>query len=635
MTAIIPAAELNANLWNTSASQVVAWKRCKRYYHFRHVKKMTTPQTAAQARGTGVHTALEAAQLGHPVPEKAREFIPYVLAAQPHLPRQGTALIEARFEIPTYPGGPNWLGFIDRVELWRRPTARIGDNKTTSDFRYNLTPDEITKDPQLLSYAWAAYQGIPIPDGFAIPDGVIETRTRENRDPRDIANGALSVVENVVRVPEDVPIELGHLYLLTRNKTPTARYVNGLVNFAMTEDYWEGKLLPMVRELVEARGVDDTLELAPNTDACGMYGGCAYRANCGLVPKIKTKADYKPETKNEESAPMSESPWLARMKAKNGLGNGAGAPPPVTTTPAPAAPVPDAAQAAADNYMVQRETKIAAMVTAGVPRVMAEQLVDTAASGMTPSNAAPPAAAAPAQPATTVVPPDTASRTTVDTREATPPKTRGAAKKAKAEKAESTAPAQAPCSMCQLPMVKHGESESYMHPANVPCVRAGMSIAKEIALAPPEDATKPGPVHTSGLPDNTPGTSAAALAAAIPSTPAQAPAVTQATVSGGMPKHGLTLLIGVVATKQHKSDDDVTLLEDWIAPLCEKVARENEVSDWKLVKFAQVADALLASKIRERIEDVPPILAITPGTRTADVAVEALSPYAARIYRGV
>lgn len=626
MTAVIPAAELNANLWNTSASQVVAWKRCKRYYHFRHVKKMTTPQTAAQERGTNVHTALEAAQLGHTVPEKVREFIPYVLAAQPHLPRQGTALIEARFEIPTYEGGPNWLGFIDRLEAWRRPTPRIGDNKTTSDFRYCLTPDEITKDPQLMAYAWAAYQdqGIPVPADFALHP---EIRAQVDAD------------GGVIQVPGNLPIELGHLYLLTKNKTPTARYVSGLVNFAMTQDYWEGKLLPMVRELVEARGVDDTLELAPNTDACGMYGGCAYRANCGLVPKIKTKPETK--TDDKETEPMSD--WLNRMKAKNGLGNGA--PPPATGMTAPVVAGPPQQAGDASPAAQARALKVKAMVDAGVPQAMAEQLVDqqfskTDAAAVTEAAQAAVAVQAPAQPATTVVPPDTASRTTVDTREATPPKTRGAAKKAKAEKTESTAPAQAPCSMCQLPMVKHGESESYMHPANVPCVRAGMSISKEIALAPPEDATKPGPVHTSGLPDNTPGTSAAALAAALPPPSmtygnVQAPAVTQATVSSGMPKHGLTLLIGVVATKQHKSDDDVTLLEDWIAPLCEKVARENEVSDWKLIKFAQVADGMLQSKIRERIEDVPPILAITPGTRTADVAIEALSPYASRIYRGV
>lgn len=574
-------------IWSVSASQLVAWNRCRRYWHFRHVRRMTTPQTPAQERGSGVHKALEHAQLGKQVPTDVQKFIPYLLAAAPYLPPSGTALIEARFEIATYDGGPTWLGFIDRAELWRRPAARIGDNKTTSDFRYNLTPDEITHDVQLMSYAEAAYTGIPVSEKSL----------------------------DVIMVPPEVPIELGHLYLLTRNKTPTARYVSGTVNRQQVADFWGGELMPRVRELVPARQVQDTLELPPNTESCGMYGGCAYRAQCGLVPRIKSA--YRPgegdnESKNNENKgekTMAEMSWVERMKAANGITtNGA-------QEAAPAAPV----QAMVVTQPVgeptgpvsPRDLKVEKLVAMGVPRPMAVEIADKEFP------AAPPpvvAAAPPAEPATTVVPPDSAPRDTVDTREATPPKTRGESKKKKA--AESTAPAQVPCGMCQLPMAKFGASESYQHPANVPCMRAGMTIARDNALeSVPAAAPAPPPPPVN-------------ITAAV---------AERAAASAAQPeRRELTLLIGVMVSKQGKQDDDVTMLEDWIAPMCEQVAKANEVPDWRLVKFAQVADGMLASEIRARMStgNYPSVLVINPSTRAADVAIETLSPYASRIYRG-
>lgn len=589
MTATAQAPE--PKIWSVSASQLVAWNRCRRYWHFRHVRRMTTPQTPAQERGSGVHKALEHAQLGKQVPADVQKYVPYLLAAAPHLPRTGTALIEARFEIATYDGGPTWLGFIDRAELWRRPAARIGDNKTTSDFRYNLTPDEIAHDVQLMSYAEAAYTGIPVPDDWErLPDDAV---------------GAKKVI-----VPSEVPIELGHLYLLTRNKTPTARYVSGTVNRQQVADFWGGELMPRVRELVPARQVEDTLELPPNTESCGMYGGCAYRAQCGLVPRIKST--YRPgegenndENKGEKT--MAEMSWVERMKAANGITtNGAQeAAPQVQVAPVQ---VVKAADPEPTGSVSPRDLKVEKLVAMGVPRPMAVEIADKEFPAAPP---AAPVAAAAAEPATTVVPPDSAPRDTVDMREATPPKTRGESKKKKGEKAtESTAPAQVPCGMCQLPMAKFGASESYQHPANVPCMRAGMTIARDNALeAPPP----PPPVN---------------ITAAV---------AERAAASAAQPeRRELTLLIGVMVSKQGRQDDDVTMLEDWIAPMCEQVARTNEVPDWRLVKFAQVADGMLASEIRERMKagNYPSVLVINPSTRAADVAIEALSPYASRIYRG-
>ncbi len=290
-------------LRNVSASQKTAWDACQRKWHFQSVMKRPRVSTPAQLRGTGIHAENEHYLRTGIIRDS--EWAAYVEAARPFLPpfdpRAGALspgghadaryIVEHGFWLPTVPGGPPWIGWVD-LEI-HHPSVVIMDYKTTSDFRYNKTPAELAKDTQLCCYAHQYY----------------------------------------LRHPEYAgEIEVGHLYLLTKNKTPKAVYISATVSRQRAADQWAISMQAIAA--MTSVDIADTLELPPNTASCGMYGGCDFRADCGLVPSQKQKP-------KEGEANMSEESFMDRLKRSvgvlptNGVANGAAhltAPPPVQLT---------------------------------------------------------------------------------------------------------------------------------------------------------------------------------------------------------------------------------------------------------------------------------------------------------------
>jgi hypothetical protein len=161
-----------------SPSQIADFELCPRRW-FNHSRLgIKRPQSAAAARGQSVHAPLEAGLKtgAHGLPSGDERTI-HVEAALVELPRahflrDGAArpaskplLVEHK---PAHcfvvePGQLTTSGValdcrIDLFDLDLSPDgfASIGDHKTTSDFRYCKTPDELRVDVQLLTYAWWA-----------------------------------------------------------------------------------------------------------------------------------------------------------------------------------------------------------------------------------------------------------------------------------------------------------------------------------------------------------------------------------------------------------------------------------------------------------------------------------------------
>ena len=248
------------------------FRRCKRKWHFDKTSGLPRESTPAQRRGTAIHAALELylkngtilggveidATTGNATgivsSDKVKEGLRdngcewwqterYVRAAMKYLPAPPPhgppTLLEEAMYLPTRAGVP-WIGFIDLIE---ETPAKITDHKTTSDIRrYAKKPAELITDVQAISYA------------------------------RYLFEASDELVEVIVRL----------LYFETRNKLR----VNTLsVEVTLSREYvaeqWE-IIEGEVEEMVRLYQVENTLELEPNTAACGDYGGCPYSAKCGL-----------------------------------------------------------------------------------------------------------------------------------------------------------------------------------------------------------------------------------------------------------------------------------------------------------------------------------------------------------------
>src|SRR5262245_25994595 len=117
-------------LHNVSASQVNAFKTCRRFWYFGWIEKLRAPKTSAQQRGTDIHSEIEhylttgetrdssyiVLNDDDPSDDSLRlNYRPYVEALAPHLPppMHPELIIEHEFSLDL--GDlPPWNGFIDQ-----------------------------------------------------------------------------------------------------------------------------------------------------------------------------------------------------------------------------------------------------------------------------------------------------------------------------------------------------------------------------------------------------------------------------------------------------------------------------------------------------------------------------------------
>jgi hypothetical protein len=266
-------------LGRVSASAVEAYRRCPRVWYYDYVLRQRGPSSPSQLKGTGIHFAIEhylktaevlpfvdvdgdgkVCSLPFPdepandngrvrvqttdIMQAAVDYLPPPLTNKEHWAQPGAGLmIEQPIELPTYEGGPTWIGYIDRVEAYES-AGKVSDNKTTSDLRYAKTPEELSKNTQLACYA----KWVFINSDYA-------------------------------------QLDLEHLYLTTRGKAK-AKLVGTTVTREQVDEVWT-RDLALVREMDSwaALGPPNADPLPPNTEACGDFGGCFHRSKCGLEPK--------------------------------------------------------------------------------------------------------------------------------------------------------------------------------------------------------------------------------------------------------------------------------------------------------------------------------------------------------------
>jgi len=259
------------SLHHVSASQVDLFRRCPRLWFYERVLDKRRPASPAMLGGKEIHTKIETWVQTGELPAADDPHFGLVVGASQIIVRHPRLRVELEFKIETYKGGPDWVGFIDLFDPDAVP-VKITDHKTISDLRYIKTPEEIRTNVQMISYAkWAI-------DEFKQDSAAV-----------------------------------GHLYYRTRGKAKVIEGPIEVVDRQHVEEQW-GDFLGTVREMVAVSEADnrDPMEVPPNTESCGMYGGCYFRQDCGLFPSL-FQIKSSPKKENQNMATLSE-----KLAAKNG-----------------------------------------------------------------------------------------------------------------------------------------------------------------------------------------------------------------------------------------------------------------------------------------------------------------------------
>lgn len=257
-------------LKHVSASQVDTFRRCQRLWAFQKLAGIRTPASPSQARGTMIHAALEAYLRDGTLPDDSLEtdnglrLRAIVNHVQGTLPAPGEGLlVEHPFNIPTFPGGPDFQGFMDLVNTRLLEAIDIWDHKTTSNFRYNKTPEELLENTQMMAYAYAAWNHLP-------------------------------------EIPLRPVVRVGHHYISTNHKFGRSTQVWTDVPKEHAQEKWDGILSDVTAMAALADGEDaralaqipnDTARadlakdvlvagMQGNPDACNAYGGCYFKDIC-------------------------------------------------------------------------------------------------------------------------------------------------------------------------------------------------------------------------------------------------------------------------------------------------------------------------------------------------------------------
>ncbi len=277
-----------------SATQLETFGLCARKWGLRYIDKIPGKQHAAAELGVAIHAQLEgwlregrAIQTDTPAGAIAMAGLHYLPA-----PKSEGLEVETQFGLEL--GGHRFLGYKDAQILSRIPPIVI-DHKTTADFKWAKTPEELRDNYQACLYAADAMHKA----GAAECDlAFVYYKTRGRPESKLV----------LLRVSRD-------------DVTPTLE-----------------RAIRLAAEMAAAREAGcKGKELPVNPAACGAFGGCDYAgAVCGMTHEEKFTV--------MSNSTMSD--FLSRIQARKGA---VGINPPEAALPPPppveAPPPPPAAAA--------------------------------------------------------------------------------------------------------------------------------------------------------------------------------------------------------------------------------------------------------------------------------------------------
>jgi len=360
-----------------SASQVDTYNTCNRKWWFNKILGIETPPHPSAVIGTEVHAQLEA-YLEEKAP--ADSLGPIARTALPFAPKPGTVYIEQSIEeLGLVAGGLPALGYIDVLDL-TGDIPQVLDWKTTSNFRYAKTEDELLRNVQMSVYARAT----------------------------------LAMCDRL-DVPEPTNVRVTHVAMLT--KAPhEARRTSALMPVRTIHENWSliDRTVLTMRETATCETPD---KVTPTKSACSAYGGCPFLDRCRALEATRSifagLGSAQPNDNNDnnpESTTMSDAKTslLARLGVKTKAQSAAATTATPTATPAatPAPVSPLVEMAPLVIAMMAPELMPVAQAPAAKPPVNA---ADALMARLRGSLATPPAPVAATVAPVTITPPDAPS----------------------------------------------------------------------------------------------------------------------------------------------------------------------------------------------------------------------------------
>lgn len=278
--------------WPLSATQIETFRLCRRKWAWNYIDGVTGEPNKFAGMGVLVHQVLAAWLAEGKAPDPDTEEGRVATAALKHLPQPGPDLfIEQYLELNRE--AALYRGYSDLIYKGSDGVPVVHDHKTTLDFKWAKTEDELRNDVQAPLYAMAAMEAF-----------------------------------------DSQEVELRWAYLRTRGK-PASK----LIKIRLTKAEAEKAMVA-----IDATAVDiyaaylaqkPARETEFNPGACDMFGGCAYRELCNLSPIERIKSLMEKETlaekmkrRKEEQKKVDVAPINAPEAPPESL------PEPVRTAPA-------------------------------------------------------------------------------------------------------------------------------------------------------------------------------------------------------------------------------------------------------------------------------------------------------------
>ena len=231
-----------------SASQISSFRRCKRKWWWEKVQKVETEPSDAAKLGQELHAELEKYFNGEGELGKRTEV--------------GIGSFPEPSEKLKVEEGFDFMGFHGIVDLYDPTTEKLYDHKTTSNFKYAKTSEELKYDPQAIIYSCAA---------MALWDA-------------------------------SPPIEFKHIYYRTKG-TPACEETIVTLDEKHLEQEFE-KLCEVTEDMKKYRKVKKKEDVPVNEQACGDFGGCPHVGRCELSPFHKLKLNRDDKMANKSFAAM-------------------------------------------------------------------------------------------------------------------------------------------------------------------------------------------------------------------------------------------------------------------------------------------------------------------------------------------
>jgi hypothetical protein len=270
-------------LYKVSATSIQEYALCARKFWITHntPKDQRPPPTEAQRFGIRLHEAEETWLKEGKLPEVSEsdpesfKIRALVELAIPFLPPPNTAgsAVEQWIEMPTYAGGPRFVGKVDLMDS-RTEIIEVTDHKTFKKSSKNHTylgrGQELQDSIQMASYG-----------RYVLTDARFSGKDRSK-------------------------VKIRHVYFRV-DGDPFVDQAVGEITKEKAEETWQSTL-NLIRGMSDTAKATRFEDVTPNVYSCEAFGGCPYQSKCGFETEISRQL-YQVRTNS-----MAKTGLLSRAK---------------------------------------------------------------------------------------------------------------------------------------------------------------------------------------------------------------------------------------------------------------------------------------------------------------------------------